>query len=151
MTQGERLAGFAHLVRGSTLKRFRKVKKEDRDWSPASGRLSFVDHLKHLADADRWILAVARGQEEPEADIRPGDGDAGRWNEYLAELEALGVKKEVFLRGLSDADLDRKVDAPESVEGTDVGTLVLRHNLDHEVHHRGAVNLLLLLKYPDKP
>jgi uncharacterized damage-inducible protein DinB len=148
MTQGERLAEFSTLVRGSSLKRFRKVLLEDRGWRPASGRLSFADHLKHLVDCDRWFLAALRGEPEPHADVRPGYGEVDRWEEYVGQLEALGREKEKALRSLTDQDLNRILDRPESVAGTDVGILFLRHNLDHEVHHRGAMNLLLLLRYP---
>jgi len=149
MTQGERLARFSRLVRGSSMKRFRRVRPEDRGWRPALGRLSFVDHLKHLVDCDRWILAVAQDRDEPMADIRPGEGDVSFWDEYMADLERLGDEKASFFGRLDDRQMDRVLDKPDGIRGTEVGTLILRHNLDHEIHHRGALNLLLLLKYPE--
>lgn len=147
MTQGERLAIFSEKVRESSLKRFRLVEAPDRAWRPAPGRLSFVDHLKHLVDCDRWILAVVKGEEEPHADIQPGEGDPSRWDIYVSELEKLGVEKFSLLWGLSDTDLDRIVEKPENLGRPDVGSLVLRENLDHEIHHRGMIQLLLKLRY----
>jgi uncharacterized damage-inducible protein DinB len=149
MTQGERLALFSRQVRESSLKRLRQVKPEDRSWRPAQGRLSFVDHLKHLVDCDHWILAVAKGQDEPCADIKPGEGDPERWDDYLRELVELGRVKEEFCRGLTDAQLNQGLEKAQELGSPDVGSLILRHNLDHEIHHRGAFNLMLLLKYPE--
>lgn len=147
MTQGERLALFSEQARESSLKRFRHVKTEDRAWRPASGRLSFVDHLKHLVDCDRWLLSVIRGEAAPRAVIHPEEGDPSCWNRYVAELEQLGLEKISFFRNLSDSDLDRLIEKPENLGGPDVGSLILRGNLDHEIHHRGMVQLLLKLKY----
>jgi uncharacterized damage-inducible protein DinB len=147
VTQGERLAIFSEKVRESSLKRFRLVGAQDRAWRPAPGRLSFVDHLKHLVDCDRWILAVVKGEEEPHADIQPGEGDPARWDIYVSELEALGIVKVSFLSGLSDADLDSAVIKPEHLGRPDAGSLILRENLEHEVQHRGSVQLLLRLRY----
>jgi len=147
MTQGERLALFAKRARSSSLERFRLVGADDRAWRPAPGRLSFVDHLKHLVDCDRWILAVVKGLAEPHADIQPGDGDVDLWDRYLSGLEDLGFEKSAFFRGLSDSDLDRKVTRPEHLGCPDAGSLILRENLDHEAQHRGMVQLLLKLRY----
>jgi uncharacterized damage-inducible protein DinB len=147
MTQGERLALFSEKVRASSIKRFRLVKPEDRSWRPAPGRLSFVDHLKHLVDCDRWILAVVKGEAEPHADIKPGEGDVKRWDDYLSELEKSGLEKAMFIRALSDGALDALVEKPEHLGRPDAGSLILRANLDHEVHHRGMIQLLLKLRY----
>jgi uncharacterized damage-inducible protein DinB len=147
MTQGERLAIFSEKVRESSLKRFRLVQMPDRDWRPATGRLSFVDHLKHLVDCDCWLFAVVRGQLEPRAEIQPGEGNVTQWNAYISELEKLGAEKSSLLRGLLDSDLDRIVEKPENSDRPDVGSLILRGNLDHEIHHRGMVQLLLKLRY----
>ena len=147
MTQGERLALFSEKVRQSSLKRFRIVKVQDRAYRPASGRLSFVDHLKHLVDCDRWILAVVCGDAEPHADIHPGEGDIALWDSYMLVLEQSGLEKANYLRGLSSLDLDRIIEKPENLGRPDVGSLILRENLDHEIHHRRMVQLLLKLKY----
>ena len=147
MTQGQRLARFARAVRESSLKRFRQVRPEDMSWRPAPGRLSFVDHLKHLADCDRWILAVLKGDPEPHADIRPGDGDPTSWDAYMAGMEVTLDEKCRLLEGATDGDLDHLVDKPAHLGRPEAGSVILRENLDHEIHHRGMVQLLLKLRY----
>jgi uncharacterized damage-inducible protein DinB len=147
MTQGERLALFAEQVRQSSLKRFRQVAASDRGWRPGPDRLSFADHLEHLVDCDGWITAVIQGKPEPDANVKPGDGDAGKWDEYLKALEESGKRKAEFFRGLNDSQLDRIVEAPENLGRPNVGMLILGENLEHEIQHRGAIQLLLRLKY----
>jgi hypothetical protein len=70
-----------------------------------------------------------------------------RWDDYLVELEVLGLKKVEYLDGLSDADLDREIKNPFGSGHVDVGSLFLRGNIEHEVQHRGMVQLLLRLRY----
>jgi uncharacterized damage-inducible protein DinB len=146
MTQGERLALFARRVRESSLKRFRRVDPADRDDRPDPGTLSLADHLAHLVECDRWLLELLRGGSLPPPTARAG-GAAGRsWDLDLADLAALGEEKAAFFAGLCDKDLDRGVDAPPALECPDAGMLILRANLDHEIHHRGMVQLLFRLR-----
>ena len=147
MNQGERIAAFAEQGRQSTLKRFRQVAAADHGWRPGPGRLSFVDHLEHLVDCDGWIMAVIQGLPEPDADVKPGDGDVGKWDEYLKALEEAGKRKADFFRNLSDEQLDQIVEKPENLGRPDVGLLILRRHIDHEIQHRGTVQLMLRLKY----
>ena len=147
MNQGERLAAFAERVRASTLKRFRQVAAADRGWRPDPGRLSFVDHLEHLVDCDGWVMAVLQGKPEPDADVKPGDGDAGKWDEYLKVLEEAGKRKAEFFRGLADDQLDHVVESPAHLEKPEAIMLILWENIEHEVQHRGSVQLMLRLKY----
>ena len=147
MNQGERLAAFAEQVRESTLKRFRRIKAVDRGWRPGPERLSFVDHLEHLVDCDGWIMAVIQGQPEPDADVKPGDGDSAKWDEYLKALEESGKRRAEFFRKLTDEQLDRIIETPENLGCPDVGLLILRRHIDHEIQHRGTIQLMLRLKY----
>jgi uncharacterized damage-inducible protein DinB len=147
MTQGERLAAFAEQVRESTLKRFRQVQAADRGWRPGPERLSFVDHLEHLVDADGWIMAVIQGQPEPNADVKPGDGDPAKWDEYFRALEESGKRKAEYFRGLSDDQLNRIIDSPAHLEKPEAAMLILRENIEHEIQHRGSIQLMLRLKY----
>ena len=147
MNQGRRLADFAYMVRESSLKRFRVVQPADRAWRPALGRLSFVDHLKHLVDCDAWYFAVIGGDPEPRAEIRPGDGIPDFWDSYIHKLVLFGTTKRKFLANLEDGAFDQVVEEPASLGRPDWGTLTLRYNIDHEIHHRGMVQILLKLKY----
>jgi len=90
---------------------------------------------------------MARGDMEPHADILPGEGVSARWDDYLVELEVLGMKKVELIGRLSDTDLDRKIEKPTYLGHVDMGSLFLRGNIEHEVQHRGMVQLLLRMRY----
>ncbi len=147
MNQSERLADVAGQVRESTLKRFRQVAANDRGWQPGPGRLSFADHLVHLVVCDSWVLAVLQGMPEPKAEVKPGDGDVSQWDNYLKALETAGKSKEAFIRELTEQDLECVVEAPAHMGSPEVGALILRYNVEHEIQHRGSVQLMLRLKY----
>lgn len=147
MKQGERLAVFAGHVRESTLKRFRQVAVGDRGWRPGTERLSFVDHLEHLVDCDEWILAVLEGKPEPDADVKPGDGDVCKWDEYLAALEEIGKRKREFFRRFSDEQLENVIESHPRLGRVEKAMLILRENIEHEIQHRGSIQLMLRLKY----
>ena len=149
MTEGERLAQFSELVRESSVKRLKKVASEDRGWSPAPNQLSFVDLLKHLVDADRWVLAILKNDKQiPRANIQAGDAKPEEWDRYLLDLESLGKEKVELLKKMPDNEWAQEVD-DEKVMGKKSKWLILvRGNLDHEAHHRGSLQTMLNLKYP---
>jgi uncharacterized damage-inducible protein DinB len=137
--EGERLAELCGFVRESSLKRFNKVAPQDRAWRPSPNQLSFVDILKHLVDADCWILATLNGKAyAPKTEIKPGDGREEQWEAYLKNLENLGKEKSEWLR---------KVPVKAWAKEDSKWFALMRSNLDHEIHHRGALQVMLRLKY----
>ena len=148
MTEGERLAEFSEWVRESRLKRFKQVASGDRGWRPAGGRLSFVDILKHLCDADRWIMAILKNQKQiPRAGVKPGDGEPEEWDNYLSGLESLGKEKAELLKKMPESEWSREVGDWEVMGKTTKWLILVRGNLDHEIHHRGSLQTMLNLKY----
>jgi uncharacterized damage-inducible protein DinB len=143
MNQGVRLAIFADQVRESTIKRFRLVKVNDRGWRPGPGRLSFVDHLEHLVDCDEWILAILEVKPEPDADVKPGDGDVQKWDQYMSALEEMGKRKVDFFEKMTDEQLDCVIELPGRLGKIEKAMLILRENLEHEIQHRGSVQVML--------
>jgi len=147
MRETERLSEFSKAVRGSSLKRFRNVKPGDEEWRPRSDVLSFVDHLYHLVDSDYWFFEMLeQGSSTRDGIISPGDAKSEDWKRFLTELENLGKQKAEFLNGLSDSDLNNPVHDPVYGDTT-WWWFIVRHNLDHEIHHRGQLQVLLRLKY----
>ncbi|MDB5290147.1 MAG: hypothetical protein JWL69_1388 [Phycisphaerales bacterium] len=142
------LVAFANEVRGSTVRRFQQVRAGDWGWRPGPDLLSFGDVLKHLVDADRWLFdRLDGGPPSGGVVIAPGDGDSSACTLLLEELVRLGVERSRRLSALSDQDFcDRRFDL---LERGVVNTfqLIVRCNLDHEIHHRGSLQLGLRLRY----
>ena len=148
MTEGERLSQFSELVRESSIKRFKKIAPEDRAWSVSHIQLSFVDILKHLVDADKWIMAILKNEKSiPRASVRAGDGKAEEWDRYLFDLENIGRIKAEFLKKMSDYEFSQEVEDWEVMGKVSKWLILLRGNLDHEIHHRGVLQTMLNLKY----
>jgi len=148
MTEGKRLAQFSELVRSSSLKRFKQVAPQDREWRPAANQLSFVDILKHLCDSDRWIISILKGDQEILGpSVKPGDGKAKDWEWLLQDLEELGVIKADYLRLMNDVELFQEGIDWEELGLTGKWLILMRGNLDHEIQHRGALQMMLNLKY----
>ena len=148
MTSGERLADFSRAVRDSTLKRLRKVHPGDEEWRPAPDALAFVDIARHLVDADLWILEYLRGKSAARAVISPGMARGFEWTPLLSRLVELREERAGRLESMSEDQLQATVIEPQVLGETTYWWLVLRGNLDHEIHHRGALQLALRLRYP---
>jgi uncharacterized damage-inducible protein DinB len=110
--------------------------------------LSFADIVKHLVDADIWILRYLNGSSGPRAVISPGDGRAQDFPRLTRELASLGTERSRRIAAMTEADLGREVEEPQVLGQTNFWWLIVRGSLDHEIHHRGAFQLALRLRYP---
>jgi uncharacterized damage-inducible protein DinB len=142
-----RLALFAETVRESTFKRIRQVRHGDEEWRPQPGALSFVDIVKHLVEADVWILRYLSGSSGPRAVIAPGDAGAREWPALTSELARLGQERTRAIAAMTEEDLGREVIESQVLGRTNFWWLIVRGSLDHEIHHRGALQLALRLRY----
>jgi uncharacterized damage-inducible protein DinB len=142
------LTRFASEVRGSTLKRFEQVRPNNWHWRHRADLLSFADVLKHLTDADCWLFERLDGGPPSEGIvISPGDANGIDCKVNLEELIQLDEEKARRIRTFTEDDFtSRRFDLGRKGE-VDLMHLLLRRNLDHEIHRRGAVQLALRLRY----
>jgi uncharacterized damage-inducible protein DinB len=109
------------------------------EWRPAPGRFSFGDLLRHLAALERHMFAEnVRGRPS----TYPGHGTEVTGGEetraYFAGMRAESL--EIF-RSLTDADLQRRCTTPAGAQMA--AWKWLRAMIEHEVHHRGQMYLML--------
>ena len=94
----------------------------------------------HIADAkDGWFHRIFTGERQD----WPADYTLENYPSKAAIAALLtGVHSKIFerLAGLSEADLDNQVDSPW---GTFSLRFILWHILEHEIHHRGELSLIL--------
>ena len=138
----DRLIEFSRAVRESTLKRLRRVPPGYESWRITPRALSFADVAGHLVDADEWLAAkLADPALEPmvaaagtvRIDERRG------YEELLERLAAAGERRAELLAGLDAEALAQPVFDRRFGGEVSVWWVVVRGNLDHEIHHRGQV------------
>ena len=136
------LVDFAAAVRESTLERLRKVQPQYYNWCPVESGMSFSDIAYHLVETDKWLLKkISNG------DIKPIRGSAGTKavsspDEYaglLTKLEMTGRDRISLLTSLNDEKLHEMVFDSRYNGEVSIWWIIVRGNLDHEIHHRGQI------------
>ena len=140
--ESSRLAVFSLAVRDSSMKRFRTVDFASANWRPSPNSLSVAELARHLVDADRWLADTLHGFERVRAEAVAGSfavASEAEWERLLAQLESAGRERSTLISRLRSADLDRKM--KDTRFGGEVTTwwVIVRGNLDHEIHHRGQL------------
>jgi len=140
--ESERLAQWSIAVRGSSLKRLLLVRPGFENWRLTPESMSFADLAYHLIEADQWLL-----NKLADPSLSPMVGRAGtthitaheQFSDLCAGLDASGQRRAAFLESLSSAQLQAVI--PDQRFGGPVSTwwVIVRGNLDHEVHHRGQL------------
>ena len=140
--EAQRLAAFARAVRESTMKRLRRVPPGRENWRITPGAMSFADVAGHLVDTDEWLFKKLTVKT-----LDPILGEAGSVTvpdraAYLALLEALartGERRCALLESLTAEDLDETIYDARFDGAVSVWWIIVRGNLDHEIHHRGQI------------
>lgn len=116
------------------------IPDERMDWRPAPDRFSFADLVRHLAATERYMFAenvAGRPSSYPGHGPELADGaDAVR-----AYFEARHAEAMEIFRGLDADVLQRKCGTPGGV--TLRTWKWLRAMVEHEVHHRGQLYVML--------
>jgi uncharacterized damage-inducible protein DinB len=147
-TQQQNLADFSLAVRESSLKRFRAVPAGMENWRITPESMSIADLAEHLIHADDWLL---RKIADPTTEIitgNPGDVTIRRREDYdalVTKLVETGKRRAELFRKMTDDELARRIPDDHYGGGTDstIWWILVRANLDHEIHHRGALAVYL--------
>lgn len=129
-------------IRARTLRVIGEIPPDRVDWRPTPDAFSFADLIRHLGAMERWMFAEnVAGRTSRYAghgpDLAEGyDGVVG----YLQRMHREAI--EIFAR-LGPADLERS--CTTSGGATMAVWKWLRAMIEHEVHHRGQIFLMLRL------
>ena len=148
LTQQQSLAEFSFAVRESSLKRFRVVPEGMENWRITPESMSIADLAQHLIHADKWLF---RKLADPSVKIitgNPGEVTIVRRNQYdalVAQLVEMGKKRAEVISNMTDDELSKRIQDDHYGGGKDstVWWILVRANLDHEIHHRGALAVYL--------
>lgn len=142
MTEGQRLAEFSRAVRDSTIKRLQLVPPGYENWSTVPQAMSFADLAKHLVEADNWLLKMLRNKNLKPVKGRAGLIEVNNRDEFMLlikKLETTGNIRAEMLQDLSDDMLSEMIFDERFNREVTVWWIIVRGNLDHEIHHRGQM------------
>src|SRR5262245_26791035 len=144
----QNLTAFSRAVRESSLKRLRLVPEGRESWRPTPEAMSFADLAQHLIVADEWLFRkLAERVLEPMVGHAGEAGEAtrDRYLEILARLEETGRQRDSLIAGLSADQLAEPIFDRRFGGEVTVGWVIVRRNLDHDIHHRGQIATYLRL------
>lgn len=140
---------YFERVRGRTRRVIACIPPEHLEWAPAPGAFSFGDLVRHLGATERYMFAenaAGRPSRYPGHGRELAEGSA----EVLAFFERMHEEALTIFGGLSPEDLQQRCVTPG---GASLPVWKwLRAMVEHEIHHRGQVYLMLrLLGVPTPP
>ncbi|MGH7469973.1 MAG: DinB family protein [Longimicrobiales bacterium] len=135
-------------VRARTQRVVNCIPRDRIDWRPAQGMFSFADLVRHLAATERFMFGE---NVQCQASRYPGHGPelADGYDGVLEYLRRMHAETVAIMSRLSAEDLARRCSTPGGIE-IPVWKW-LRSMIEHEVHHRGQIYLMLRLLGVDSP
>lgn len=138
----ELLIAFCKAVRESTLKRLKAVPEGYENWCISKNALSFAEIAQHLLDSDDWTINKIKDPTIKSIVAEKGSLKYCSREEFYSLISALEEsldKKINFIDSLDKEKMksniyDDRFDSEVSIEW-----IILRGNIDHEIHHRGQL------------
>jgi uncharacterized damage-inducible protein DinB len=133
---------FAHWsqVRANLVATIQQFSEEELKWVPFEGSWPVGQIMLHIADCeDNWLYGVVRGEIEPWIDY-PLEAYPTR-DAILGVLARAHRRTVAFLDGLEASDLGKVYAIADG--GQFSLYWILWHVLEHEIHHRGELSLIL--------
>ncbi len=138
----EQLKNFAQAVRESTTKRLRLVPPGLENWRISKNALSFAEIAQHILESDKWLFEKL--ENESLHSITPEKNsiiinDRNEFELLINKLIISGKKREQLISELKDQDFQRYLFDDRFNGQVTVWWVIVRGNLDHEIHHRGQI------------
>jgi uncharacterized damage-inducible protein DinB len=127
-------------IRNELLDLFEQFTESDLDYTPFPGAWSVGKIFLHIAECeDYWIHYVVRKEltQEPQYDQK----DFPSMYAIKMKLKISQDRTNSFLETLKEPDLDWRFKTPDGVSWALFE--ILWHVLEHELHHRGELSLIL--------
>ena len=138
----ELLTEFCKSVRGSTLKRLELVPEGYENWKVSPRALSFAEIAKHIIDLDNWLFEKIKNPDiksiETETAIMKYCSRK-EYKELISGLKEILQKKINLINTLDEDKLKVKIYDDAYDSEVSLAWLILRRNIDHEIHHRGQI------------
>lgn len=140
---------YFESIRGRTRRVVTCIPPDRIEWTHASGRFTFGDLVRHLAATERWMFAenvAGRPSRYPGHGAELAQGYDG----VIDYLDRMHAESRAIFRALPDDALPERCTTPSGVSLPIWKWL--RAMIEHEVHHRGQIYLMLgMLDVPTPP
>jgi uncharacterized damage-inducible protein DinB len=136
------LTKFSITVRGSTIKRLLKVPEGYENWRTSNGALSFAQQAQHLVDLDNWTIEKIKKPAVKSVETQNVENlvvTRAEFENIILELKKSLEVKIKFIQSLNEEDLENEIYDDRYGEEVSIAWILLRGNLDHEIHHRGQI------------
>ena len=142
ISESEKLAEFADAVRESTISRLNKVPAGKENWRTTPDAMSIAEIVFHLIEADEWLMEKIEKHE-----LEPMFGKTGtikiddnfKFRELIDRLQQSGERRNSFIKNMDDDKLKSKIFDKRFGKEVTIWWIIIRGNLDHEIHHRGQL------------
>jgi uncharacterized damage-inducible protein DinB len=136
----EEFMSYFEKVRQRTRRVIDCIPQERIEWTYQPGKFTFADIIRHLAATERYMFAE-NARLRPSRYPGHGKDLADGYGTVLAFMDRMHAESVEIFRGLSDEDLGMKCVTPA---GTQITVWKwLRAMIEHEIHHRGQIYLML--------
>lgn len=149
----EELINFSQAVRQSTLERLNQVPVNYENWKPASSLLSVAEIAQHIIDCDYWLFEKMKNESLKSILAKANSLIIHKRVEFenlLTELRDTQKKREKLIINLSPDMLFTKLYDDRFKNDVTIWWIIIRGNLDHEIHHRGQLALYLKMIQQDQ-
>ena len=139
----EKIIEFASEVRRSTIKRLELIPPGFENWAISKNALTISEIADHLIEADRWLIQKFSNITLPSFKAAKGKIHISNREEYcqlIDELKSWLHKKNNYLANLTSEQLDEKIHDDRFGGLVTRWWIIVRGNLDHEIHHRGQLS-----------
>ncbi|UCH65452.1 MAG: hypothetical protein JSW63_12745 [Ignavibacterium sp.] len=138
----ELLIAFSKAVRDSTLKRLKTVPEGYENWCISENALSFAEIASHLIDTDEWLIKKLNHPATKSIVAEKGSIKACNrkdFNSLILGLEK-GIEKKIeLIISLEEEKIKSKIYDDRFNDEVSIEWIILRGNIDHEIHHRGQI------------
>ena len=140
------LAEFSNAVRISTIRRLQLIPAGKENWKISPGAMSSADIAYHLIQTDDWLFKKIKLKDLESIKGSAGAIEIKTRNDYLKLIEELnnsGKKRAGFILSLDDKVFQEQIYDDRFGKEVSVWWIIVRGNLDHEIHHRGQLSTYL--------
>jgi len=140
------LIEFCKAVRNSTIKRLKVVPEGYENWRISKNSLSFAEIAQHLIDSDDWTINKIKNPTIKSILAEKGSiEDCSRevFYSFISALEESLERKIKFIDSLDKEKMKSKIYDDRFNDEVSIEWIILRGNIDHEIHHRGQIAVYL--------